>query len=265
MSRMKKEFDSNGTFQRRFRILYNENCTTQKELAIALNVSRQTIAGWLLGKSLPDIDVLVNLAQYYHVSADYLLGLSDMRTPDMSQRAAAEYTGLSEEAVERLHGGFNYPADYDMERTDADKEEYLRVASALISSHEFEDMVSSLKDAAKWAYLESALLKFRMQRSEAAVLAGKTEPKPISKEERGKIMAELLRVLQDEGFFVPEHQLNRVQSKIVECLEGDGLSGLLDIRESLDRQQFLASKAIMAYLEQLVKNSRQQAKQRFGK
>ena len=63
MGRMKKEFNSDGLFQVRLRDLYTENNITQKELAIALGVSRPTIAGWLLGKNLPDIDALAKLAQ----------------------------------------------------------------------------------------------------------------------------------------------------------------------------------------------------------
>lgn len=43
------------------------------------------------------------LAEYYGVSADYLLGLSEHPTADLNAAAAAEYTGLSLEAVKMLH------------------------------------------------------------------------------------------------------------------------------------------------------------------
>ena len=111
--------------------------------------------------------------------------------------------------------------------------------------------------------MESAVLTLQMQRNEADILAGKTISKPISKDEQYKITAELLQVLMEEGFYLPEYNMSRVQAKIAECFGGDSLLGLLDLRESFDRQQFLVSKAIMAYLEQLVKESRQRAGQRF--
>lgn len=42
------------------------------------------------------------LAKYYDVSVDWLLGLSDVASPDTDLRGVCEYTGLSEEAVEAL-------------------------------------------------------------------------------------------------------------------------------------------------------------------
>ena len=144
-----------------------------------------------------------------------------------------------------------------------EKEENLRVTSALIASREFETMINCLGDVAKWAYLERALNELQLQRSEADILAGKTKSEPISKDEQDRITEELLRTLMNEGFYIPEYHLNRLQARIAECFGGDGLLGLLDIRESLDRQQFLVSKAIMEYLGQVVKESRQRAEQKF--
>lgn len=43
------------------------------------------------------------LAEHYGVSSDYLLGLSDQPTIDAKAAGAAEYTGLSLEAIRRLH------------------------------------------------------------------------------------------------------------------------------------------------------------------
>lgn len=48
------------------------------------------------------IEYLRCFADFYGVSADYILGLSDKRTPDVNLQAACVYTGLSETAVEIL-------------------------------------------------------------------------------------------------------------------------------------------------------------------
>lgn len=58
---------------------------TQSELARALNVSQAAIGNWELGKREPDNKTLVSLADFFHVSVDYLLG-HDL--PDTSSRPA---------------------------------------------------------------------------------------------------------------------------------------------------------------------------------
>ena len=247
MGRKKIEV-TQGPFQIRFRDLFREKCRSQEELANAIGVSRPTVAGWLDGNSIPNIDSLEKLSRFFGVSADYLLGLSDTVRADVNLRVAVEYTGLSEEAVERLHDGFYHPENEQLQKSEVEKRVYLSAISALIVSREFENMVSSFSEAAKWAFLEKTMVELLYRRSEADLAAGKSEANPISEEERDRIMAELLQTLNAEGFYVPEHSLYRLQGRIADCLSGGDLYGLLDIRESVDRHQFLASKAIMNYI-----------------
>ena len=47
---------------------------TQEELAIRLNVVRQTISKWEKGLSVPDADTLIKLADFFEVSVSDLLG-----------------------------------------------------------------------------------------------------------------------------------------------------------------------------------------------
>ena len=46
---------------------------TQEEVAEAIYVSRQTVSNWETGKTLPDIESLIDIAQFYHLSLDSLL------------------------------------------------------------------------------------------------------------------------------------------------------------------------------------------------
>ncbi|MHC5228100.1 helix-turn-helix domain-containing protein [Enterococcus sp. LJL99] len=46
---------------------------TQTEVANQLHVTRQTISKWELGKSYPDLDLLISLSEFYDVSLDELL------------------------------------------------------------------------------------------------------------------------------------------------------------------------------------------------
>ena len=48
------------------------------------------------------VEYLRYLADFYGVSTDYLLGLTDVKTPDASLRAVCEYTGLSETTIHSI-------------------------------------------------------------------------------------------------------------------------------------------------------------------
>lgn len=46
---------------------------TQQEIADKLNVTRQTVSSWEVGKSIPDISSLIEISELYNVSLDYML------------------------------------------------------------------------------------------------------------------------------------------------------------------------------------------------
>ena len=68
-----------ASFPERLRGLRAELRLTQGELAQILNLSRGAIAGWEGEKGSPDPKTLSVLADYFHVSVDYLLGRVDNR------------------------------------------------------------------------------------------------------------------------------------------------------------------------------------------
>ena len=53
---------------------------TQEELSEALRVSVQTVSRWENGVNAPDLTMLPELAVYFKVTADYLLGLERNET-----------------------------------------------------------------------------------------------------------------------------------------------------------------------------------------
>ncbi|QIG71265.1 cro-like repressor protein [Rhizobium phage RHph_TM39] len=53
---------------------------TQKQVAEAINMSRDHLASIESGRCWMSTKSLVNLSRFYGVSTDYLLGLSDVRT-----------------------------------------------------------------------------------------------------------------------------------------------------------------------------------------
>lgn len=49
----------------------------QCELASYLNVDQRTISNWEKSSREPNIDMIINIAQFFEVTVDYLLGVSD--------------------------------------------------------------------------------------------------------------------------------------------------------------------------------------------
>lgn len=56
------------------KLLRREKGYSQEELAIRLNVVRQTISKWEKGLSVPDADMLVRIAEIFEVPVNELLG-----------------------------------------------------------------------------------------------------------------------------------------------------------------------------------------------
>ena len=52
---------------------------TQKQIADYLGISQNTYSQYEIGVLNYPVDVVVKLAQFYHVSSDYLLGLTNQK------------------------------------------------------------------------------------------------------------------------------------------------------------------------------------------
>jgi len=61
--------------------LIEEKGITPYRLAKDIGVSMGHIGDWKRGRSSPTSDRLVKIAQYFEVSTDYLLGITDDPTP----------------------------------------------------------------------------------------------------------------------------------------------------------------------------------------
>ena len=57
---------------------------SQQKLADTLGVSRSTVAMWETGPNQPDPDMLLRIADFFHVSVDYFLGRTDDPAPAAS-------------------------------------------------------------------------------------------------------------------------------------------------------------------------------------
>ena len=73
---------------------------TQTELAKQLGITRSGVNAWEMGISVPSTQYIVEIAQFFRVSTDYLLGVQSSKTIDVS--------GLTDADIRVLHTLVNH-------------------------------------------------------------------------------------------------------------------------------------------------------------
>lgn len=86
-------------FGDRLKLLRKERGITQQELADAIGISKGGLCYYENTNRAPDITVLERFADYFKVSADYLLGRTNAQTQKAKLQAVCNYTGLSDKSV----------------------------------------------------------------------------------------------------------------------------------------------------------------------
>ena len=76
----------------KLRTLRIEKKLTQKQVADRIGLAISTISSYESGNRYPSYEALIKLAYIFHVSTDYLLGITSKRNIDV--------TGLDDEAIE---------------------------------------------------------------------------------------------------------------------------------------------------------------------
>ncbi|NLD49744.1 MAG: helix-turn-helix transcriptional regulator, partial [Clostridiaceae bacterium] len=101
-----------NTFGERFRLMRNEKGFTQNELIDDFNkkyfysFNKSSISLYENNNRLPEIDVLKHWAEYFNVSIDWFLGLTDVRNATVEIEALRsskiDVSGLSDGAVNEI-------------------------------------------------------------------------------------------------------------------------------------------------------------------
>lgn len=71
-----------------------EKKLTQKQVADRIGLAISAVSSYEAGSRYPSYNVLIKLARIFHVSTDYLLGITDTRNLDV--------TGLKDEEIEAI-------------------------------------------------------------------------------------------------------------------------------------------------------------------
>jgi len=75
----------------RFKELREEIELNQEEFAKKINVSRSTYANYEVGRTEPSISILIDIANFYGVSVDYLCGNTNIKEPYYKDNRLCEY------------------------------------------------------------------------------------------------------------------------------------------------------------------------------
>ncbi|MDE7301293.1 MAG: helix-turn-helix domain-containing protein [Clostridia bacterium] len=65
-------------FGNRLKDLLRENNISQETLAKSIGVSQRAVSKWINHQAEPTESSIVNCAKYFEVSADFILGLTDI-------------------------------------------------------------------------------------------------------------------------------------------------------------------------------------------
>lgn len=85
------------SFGERLGDLIANNRITATALARDTGLSQSAISDYINKDRAPDCATIYSLARYFSVSADYLLGLTNIKTPFVNTMAVIRQTGLTEE------------------------------------------------------------------------------------------------------------------------------------------------------------------------
>ena len=95
-----------NTIGSRIQHLRESRGLTQANLAVALEVKRETINQWESGTRQIKAEHIAKLATHLGVTADYILGISLVETNDIQIKGVCDYLSLDEESIAIIR---NYP------------------------------------------------------------------------------------------------------------------------------------------------------------
>lgn len=89
----------------KIKALRKKSKITQAELSDSINIGQSTLANFENGKRTIPIDIIIQLAQFFNVSTDYLLGLST--SPDAREAIYGEQLSAEEKEIVEAYRTIN--------------------------------------------------------------------------------------------------------------------------------------------------------------
>ncbi len=88
------------TIGTRIQNLRKQRGMSQEQLAEALGVSRQAVSKWEAEQSVPDIDKIISICDYFGVTTDYILRNTELPQTEPQSEPMVENTYISENNVD---------------------------------------------------------------------------------------------------------------------------------------------------------------------
>lgn len=132
------ETNKNAPFPSQLRELRKKKGVSQEAFAKVLGVSKSTVGLWETGDTLPDAKSLRGMAEYFDVTADYLLGLSTATRGEFHEFARVTHFNPSTVQMLTLCAG--------SDRNDIGDKRTRRPFEYLICSTEFWEIVDLFRD-----------------------------------------------------------------------------------------------------------------------
>lgn len=85
---------ANVQLKENLRSLRHRHNYTQQQISSRLNISRQAYSNYETGKRIPDIDILIRLADIYGLSLEQLIALPCSEDETVSEGAGPYFTGM---------------------------------------------------------------------------------------------------------------------------------------------------------------------------
>lgn len=123
---------STSNFGERLKQLRREKNLTQEQLADVFGIARNSIFSYETGRRIPDIEVLKCYAEYFGVTSDYLLGLSNNRTNETA--AIGGKLGLWDDAIRYLEDFVTCEVAMGARLEDVEDEDDTKIINEIIDS-----------------------------------------------------------------------------------------------------------------------------------
>ncbi len=87
----------------KIRYLRLKNNLTSRELSKALNISESSISLYENGKRKPSIELIIKIADYFNVTTDFLLGVSDNSLTNPKNNLNTDFSEVLENIITSLN------------------------------------------------------------------------------------------------------------------------------------------------------------------
>ncbi len=120
--------ESKMIFSKNLKLLLDRNNISQVELSKILGVSESSVGKWLLQKSMPRMNIIEKLAQYFQVDTTYFFKETDKNSLELTARDERDIKKHLDKALENLENDEALMFDGEPVEMDEETKELLKAS-----------------------------------------------------------------------------------------------------------------------------------------